>query len=313
DFGLAAITRAAGDDGRGQPVAPFSPGRAGTPAYMSPEQLRGDFADSRSDQFTFCATAFEVLYGSAPHAGLSLPERLEVIEAGRVAPVDRRHPAIHLHPILVRGLAADPERRYPTMAALLDDLERAERRRRRRGAIPVTVLALAALLGLVAWLTRRPASQVTVQIVDGLDLTLYSEISSLVQEGRFRECIAATERHPPTAGVLAMRIECARAIGDTPVLEQGCAELAQRYPDYERPAACNEALSIARDLRERGQARQCVELVQAQPAPSLLLVVEMYRCAGDLRDRDVYVSACRFAAKHFPDHYRLQDCPKPLP
>ncbi len=41
----------------------------GTPAYMGPEQLRSLPIDARSDQFAFCITVFEALYGARPFSG----------------------------------------------------------------------------------------------------------------------------------------------------------------------------------------------------------------------------------------------------
>ncbi|HEX7701967.1 MAG TPA: serine/threonine-protein kinase, partial [Kofleriaceae bacterium] len=65
-----------GDDGRAR-VADFGLARtaieseagmriAGTPAYMAPEQARGEPIDHRADQFAFCASLWEALHQSAP-------------------------------------------------------------------------------------------------------------------------------------------------------------------------------------------------------------------------------------------------------
>ena len=38
----------------------------GTPAYMAPEQQRADPGDARSDQYSYCVTLYEALYGERP-------------------------------------------------------------------------------------------------------------------------------------------------------------------------------------------------------------------------------------------------------
>src|SRR4051812_3784372 len=75
DFGLSVP-----DDGDAQP------GLAGTPAYMAPEQLRGEKVDARADVFGFCATLYELIYGAPPFPARSLDEARAHLTAGRGAP-----------------------------------------------------------------------------------------------------------------------------------------------------------------------------------------------------------------------------------
>nr|MDQ3367289.1 serine/threonine protein kinase [Myxococcota bacterium] len=58
----------------------------GTPAYMAPEQDRGEDVDARSDQFSFCAALYEALYGQRPFAGDAYAEIAERRLAGEVRP-----------------------------------------------------------------------------------------------------------------------------------------------------------------------------------------------------------------------------------
>jgi tetratricopeptide (TPR) repeat protein len=97
----------------------------GTPAYMSPEQFRGERADARTDQFSFCVALYEAVYGERPFAGSSLAELTGNVFAGNVRdePLDARVPA-SLRRVLLRGLEAAPSARYPSMNALLAELQR---------------------------------------------------------------------------------------------------------------------------------------------------------------------------------------------
>jgi tetratricopeptide (TPR) repeat protein/tRNA A-37 threonylcarbamoyl transferase component Bud32 len=119
----------------------------GTPAYMPPEQYLG-VTDERSDQFAFCVSLYECLYGTHPFEARTSMGMTSNIQAGRVhdAPANAKVP-LWVRKILLRGMKPRPEDRYPTMRELLDALGRDPAVARKRwlvaGAIVASVGALA--------------------------------------------------------------------------------------------------------------------------------------------------------------------------
>ncbi|MEM9460733.1 MAG: serine/threonine-protein kinase [Myxococcota bacterium] len=122
----------------------------GTPGYMSPEQLRGDVVDARSDQFSFCVTLYEALYGERPYPGRTLNSLSRSVLEGRIRrmPKDCQVPA-RLRTVLLRGLATDPAQRWPSMEALVEQLHALVVPRVFRWLASVG-LGLAAVVGLSA-------------------------------------------------------------------------------------------------------------------------------------------------------------------
>jgi len=126
----------------------------GTPAYMSPEQLDGGEVDARSDQWSFCATLFEALYGVRAFAGKSVDELALSIEDGEIAETKRTGVPRWLRRVIVRGLAVEPRARWASMRALCDAIERGHRRRKQ--LLVAGPIALIALAGGGVWLATRP-------------------------------------------------------------------------------------------------------------------------------------------------------------
>ena len=144
DFGLArALASEAGSSGAAMFVE-----RAGTVPYMAPERLEGGPPDPAADQWAFCVTAWELLFGVLPFGALTSAESILAaiasgrIQSGRMASGARagrwrgwwRRPPAALERVLRRGLAEDPGARHPSMRALLAALERGGEGPERRGA-----------------------------------------------------------------------------------------------------------------------------------------------------------------------------------
>jgi len=118
----------------------------GTPAYMPPEQFSNDGVGPATDQFAFCVSLWEALFGQRPFVAGTLSELVaKIVDGELVEPKGNRVPS-RLVRVLRRGLAAEARERYPSMNALIAALERwlsGPRRRRIVALSSLTVVALA--------------------------------------------------------------------------------------------------------------------------------------------------------------------------
>ncbi|MFV8752554.1 tetratricopeptide repeat protein [Nannocystaceae bacterium ST9] len=131
----------------------------GTPAYMSPEQFTGRPTDARTDQFSFCVALWEALCGERPFAGDTFATLCFAVTQGKLRepPRGAKLPG-YLRAILERGLAGEPDRRWPSMEPLLAELGK-NRTRRRRVALGVALPLLAALGLGKGWQLDREAER----------------------------------------------------------------------------------------------------------------------------------------------------------
>jgi len=99
----------------------------GTPAYMPPEQARGDMnaIDERSDIYSLGAVLYELLTGSAPYSDPSSASALNKLLAAPPVPVAELVPEVpeELAAICAHAMARDPRDRYQSARELAADIE----------------------------------------------------------------------------------------------------------------------------------------------------------------------------------------------
>ncbi len=130
DFGLAELR-----DGIERPGDPNSDYVLGTPSYISPEQIRGLGATEQSDQYSLGVVLYEMLAGRPPFSDRNVRELcLKHLREPAPAP-ESPHGALppELSQLLLRMLEKSPVARYPSIRAMLLDLEHVESIVERRG------------------------------------------------------------------------------------------------------------------------------------------------------------------------------------
>jgi serine/threonine protein kinase/tetratricopeptide (TPR) repeat protein len=166
DFGLAKVIHQKTNQGNGEQscsLASQSGLIQGTVAYMSPEQLKGERLDVRSDIFSFGALLFELCTGIQPFTQKSNAETITAILSS-VSPVDTHagaKMASRLRPLIRKCLERKKEQRYRSASELMIDLDNPRQIRDTHVWVyaPVAAVFLALLLlvsGLVFYFSSAP-------------------------------------------------------------------------------------------------------------------------------------------------------------
>jgi len=141
----------------------------GTPAYMAPEQARGQSGEAlpASDQYSLGATLYELLCGQTPFRGPPEIVIFNVLSQEPPSPCKIRPDVPRdLETICLKTLAKRPEDRYPSCQALSDDL-----RRWQKGE-PIRARRLHLAERLVRWVRKEPKLAVALTTVAGVLLAL---------------------------------------------------------------------------------------------------------------------------------------------
>jgi hypothetical protein len=119
DFGLARVTLDNAEQTSGQLSA-------GTPAYMAPEQVRGDEVDARADLFGLGCVLYAMFAGHSPFHGRTVLETAQLVVNSHPPNLADQSPAVprFMGDIIDRLLQKDPAKRYQSAAEVADVLNR---------------------------------------------------------------------------------------------------------------------------------------------------------------------------------------------
>jgi len=261
DFGLAKM------DGERRKST-----RVGTPRYMAPEQHRGSPTDARGDQFSFCASLYEALFGQHPFEGETAFELSLSVQGGAV----RRAPSGHDVPSRIcdaigRGLSTQPADRFASMEELLRALDPlAPSRRRQWSVLAIGGALLVAAAAVVAGGRDEPCAQASAPVeevwnadvqrrlaasLDAKTLPPQQVQEALARYEAFAEswiatrqdaCEAAKIRHAQSEAIMELRYHCLDTrldtvasgidtlLGPETTTPAGLARRLERTPSLER-------------------------------------------------------------------------------
>lgn len=297
DFGLAIDVEPAVDTASGRissRAQTRGTSRAGTPAYMAPEQRRGERATPASDQFALSVALHEALTGALPEASAE-PLRKAGFEACRKLP--RR-----VSRVASRGFELRPPARYPSMEAFAEALHQATN----TPLWPVGAGALGMLSAFLLWpasAEKKSCSGAEDELAKVWTAERRSTLEAALRApgGTWSDGVADTVLSRLDAYAEQWSVEHATACADE---EDDDARLGARMLCLDRRL---RNLDVLLNVLERGDASvvsNATQAVDALPAVELCGEVESLAEIGEnpdpeveaLRDRLAFAEALRESA-----------------
>ena len=249
DFGVALLS--------GNREFTRSGNNPGSPAFMSPEQLRGDAVDERTDVYSLGATLWQMLCLVPPFRGDKDLQRIRDGEVPSLLQHNREVPR-ELVVVVQKAMDRDRERRYADVEAFADDLVAVLQRRpirARRLGLPlrtwrwcqrhrVVATALAALLlvalllpAMFAWRERAlnreldASLQATLEAIESMLVEVGSERLRYLPGGDETAAAALQRATNLYRGLLRSHPDSERLLGNAVDAMQGLALVRQRTGD----------------------------------------------------------------------------------
>ncbi len=266
----------------------------GTPSYMPPEQHRAGLVDERSDQYAYCVVFFEALFGRKPFTARRLEVLAQQKEEGLAEwPSEPSVPA-WLARAIRKGLSPRASGRFPSMDALLEEIDRGSGPNPRR--MPVMVAGGLAVAGMgalaysqtnasytpedpclstadsVSELWNRGTRETVAANLRGADLPfaadsadratkVLDDYAARLADGRYEACAATQIRHEQSETLMDRRFAC---------LDRAGSSLRSTVQELSRPgdmATARNAVRIVLGLPELHRCSDPQTLLAALPRP----------------------------------------------
>lgn len=223
DFGIAHIP---GYEDSNSPIT-----LGGKYAYMSPEQLKGEDVDARSDIFSLGIILYELCTGYRLFRRKSQAEVIRAVCDEEIRPPTQLRPDLpaYLERCIMRALERDPAKRYPHAAAMRDDL-----------------------LQLLAMMSRGSERDELGRYVASLFIKEREEIAQILRQGAEVDPAGLSTPSSPMIDV--------KAIGDESSLEEQTMEL--EAPEALRQAvlaSSEDPMQALSGIHESIQAQRAAE------------------------------------------------------
>ena len=235
DFGLAKVRAPKIEENQSEEEALTLDGVIpGTTSYMSPEQVRGEEIDPRSDLFSLGVVLYEMATGQRPFAAKNRILMMNAILNAQPAAASKANPSLPagLDTIIARALAKDREKRFQHAADICSDLKRLKRETGKERAAVVTAQPLkpspragrsfSILAAIRDRFSEKPVEQVEVR-------PAHLPVQRTGFVGREKE-IAAAKELLLRQGVRLVTVTGPGGIGKTRLALQVASGLVESFP-----------------------------------------------------------------------------------
>jgi len=203
----------------------------GTPAYMAPEQARGDTKDvtTAADVYGLGAVLYETLTGSPPFGGGTSMETIRQVLEHEPRRPSLWNPAVDrdLETICLKCLEKEPSRRYGSAEAFADDLHRWLR------SEPISARPVSNYERVKKWVRRRPA---IATLTASLSLAVLAGAVAVTHEWRRAEASAQSRRQNLYVADVGLAFQA---------WESGQAGLARELLEQQRPTNAKQIFAVS--------------------------------------------------------------------